>query len=229
MALTCASMAAEVQALAGRTGDTVLVTTDQIKIWFNEAQRDIVDRVPGLQAMGFKNRTSLDTTDTIRYAIADLTMDLTTQAAAAVHNVFYLDGAESRRLNFVHTDEFDDQWADPTHADAPRDKPHWWTRRGQYIEIVPLCASGYWDDDLRFDGDFYAADFTAGESTAYSDLCEADEGLKYYALSKAWRSIGNMNKAVDYSQQYEFWLDNYEHKNNRLNEWDGNLYSDDIA
>ncbi len=236
MALSCASMAAQVQALSGRTGDTVLVTTDQIRVWFNEAQRDVADRAPGLHALTFSNRTSLDVTDTLRYFLGDITAgDYTEQGVANIWNVFYLDGADSRKLAFVHTDEFDANWIDPTHADAARYRPRWWTRRGNSIEIVPMSGCAYWDKDLRFDGDFYPREFSAADTTRYSDLSEAEEGLVAYALAQAWRAIGSsggvqgaLMKAADYSRRYEGWLDNYEHKNNRLDEWPGNLYSDEI-
>jgi hypothetical protein len=229
-------MATQCQALCGRTGDTVLVTTDQIRTWFNEAQRDIADRVPGLHALIFSNKTSLDVTDTLRYALADITAgDTTEQEIANVWNVFYLDGEDSRRLTFVHTDEFDKNWIDPTHADAPRYRPRWWTRRGHAIEIAPMSGCGYWDHDLRFDGDVYPREFSAADTTRASDLSGAEEGLVSYALAQAWRAIGSAGgvqgallKAADYSRRYESWLDTYEHKNNRLDEWNGNLYDDDI-
>lgn len=234
MALTCASLAAEVQALCGRTGDTALITSGQIASWFNEAQRDIVDRVPGLHAMTFKNRTSLDVTDNLRYALAEITAgDYTEQGIANVWGVFYLDGIDSRRLSFMPVDEFDETFLDPTHGDAPRDRPRWWTRRGHAIEIAPLSGCGYWDKDLRFDGDFYARDFSSGDVTRYCDLSGADTGLKRYALAQAWRAIGSaggvtgaLMKARDYFEQYECWLDAYKAHNDRLLEWDGNLDSE---
>lgn len=229
MAQTCDEMATEVQALCGRTDDTVLIAAAQLTTWFNEAQRDIVDRIPGLHGMTFKNTTSHDTTQTLAYAIGDITAgDYTSQPISSIWDVWYLDGADSLRLHFVHTDEFDAQWPDPTNDDAVFDRPYWWTRRGSNIELVPLSGCSYCDKDLRFDGDFYARDLTAASADS-SDITGAEEGLKMYALAKAWRAIGDKVKAVDYSVQYEQWLDNYEHKNNRLNEWDGGLYSDNIA
>lgn len=236
MSLSCASLAARVQAQCGRTGDTVLITGEQVALWFNEAQGDIVERVPGLHAMTFKNTTSHDTTQTLRYALADITGgDYTTQGIAHVWNVSYLDGANSRQLDFVHTDEFDSQWPDPTNTNAPLGQPSHWTRRGQYLELRPVSSCAYCDKDLRFDGDFYARDFTT-DSTVASDLSRADEGLVSYALAQAWRAIGSAGggqaailRAIDYSQRYEMWLDNYERRNNSLVEWDGNMFSDNIV
>lgn len=227
MALSCASLAAQVQALCGRTGDTELVCVTQIARWFNEAQADIVNRCPGLHAMTFKNTTSHDTTQTLRYAIDDITAgDYTTQVISDIWDVQYLDGQNSCQLHFVHTDEFDAQWPDPTHSNSPFGKPHYWTRRGKYIEITPVCATGYCDKDLRFDGDFHAREFTSADSSRYSDLSQADEGLTDYALSKAWRAIGDIQRAVDYSISYEAWLDQYKADNDRLNCWGGGMYEE---
>lgn len=228
MPMCCASMAAEVKNLCGRTDDAVLITANQVTTWMNEAQRDIVLRVPGLHAMGFKNTASLDTTQTLRYAISDITLDYTTQVISTVWNVFYMDGQDSKRLHWVHTDEFDANWIDPTNSESVTGRPHHWTRRGAYIEIRPLCATAYCDKGLRFDGDMFGRDFTSGDSTKYSDLSEADEGLKDYALSKAWRAIGETVKAVDCSRQYENFIENYQVRNDRLLEWDGNVFSSDI-
>lgn len=229
MPMSCASMAAQVQALCGRTGDTELVCLTQIAKWFNEAQRDIVNRCPGLHAMTFKNTTSLDTTQSLRYSLNDITGgDYTEQVISDVWGVSYLDGQDSRKLSFVHTDEFDAQWPDPTHADSVFGKPRHWTRRAKNIEIRPVSACSYCDKDLRFDGDFHAREFTTADTTRYSDLSQADEGLSNYALCKAWRSIGDTRKAMDYSVQYEAWLTQYQADNDRLDSWGGGMYEDDI-
>lgn len=230
MALTCASMALEVQALCGRTGDTVLITAPQVMTWMNDAQDDVADDVRGLHALTFKNTTSLDTTQALRYALADITAgDYTTQPVMDIWNVFYLDGQDSKKLHFTHTDEFDANWPDPTHSDSVFGKPSHWTRRGGNLEIRPVCSSGYYNKDLRVDGQFYPREFTAGDATVYSDLSKADDGLKLYALSKAWRAIGQTAKAVDYSVQYEAWKEHYGTHAERLDAWSGNLYDDNIA
>jgi len=236
MTLSCVSLAADVQALCGRTDDNALVTTTRIMHWFNEAQKDIVNRIPGLHAVTFKNTTSLDTTASLAYALGDITAgDYTTQPVAHVWNVFFLDGNSSVRLAFVHTDEFDAHWIDPTNDAADFGKPKHWTRRGNNIEIRPVCDSAYYDYDLRVDGDFYPRDFTAADTTRYSDLSDVEEGLVHYALANAWRAIGNADgvggalaKAADFSHKYEDWLDGYAARNDRLSEWDGNLYSDEV-
>ena len=230
MAQTCAEMVAEVKRRCGRTGDTALITDDQVTTWLNEVQVDIVDRIPGMEALNFRNTDSLDTTGALRYALADITAgDYTSQQIAEICDVFYLDGASSIRLNFVHTDEFDANWPDPTSSDAQTGLPHHWARRGGNIEIRPLCGSGYWDTDLGFVGHVYARDFTGGDSTEYSDLSRADFGMKEFALAQAWRTIGDKLKASDFSESYVGWLDRYDLKQNRLNAWDGNLYSDNIG
>jgi hypothetical protein len=229
MALTCASMVSEVQALCGRTGDTVLICPTQVLRWFNDAQRDIAQDVRGLDALTFKNTGSLDTTAVLRYAIGDITGgDYTTQPVMDVWRVTYLDGQDSKKLTFVHTDEFDSNWPDPTHSDSVFGKPSHWTRRGSNIEIRPVCSSGYYDKDLRFDGQFYPREFTDADVTVYADISNADDLLKLYALSKAWHAIGKIDKGVDYSIQYDAAKSHYQDYAERLDAWTGGMYDDDI-
>lgn len=226
MAQTAAEMIAEVQRRCGRTGDTVLITAGQVATWLNEAQKDVVDRISGLPAVTYVNWTSLDTTQSLRYALGDLTFDYTAQTVSSVFNVFYMDatGNDCYRIFFAHEDEFNNEYYDATNANAVYDRPRHWTRQGQYLEMAPLCATGYCDKDLRVIGDFYPRD-VAADSTELSDLSQGDEGLKTYALSKAWRDIGQSAKASDFSRQYENWLDGYESRNNRLDQWNGGMYN----
>jgi len=236
MALTCASLALDVQALCGRTDDAVLVTTARVAEWLNEAQREIAQKIPGLHALTFKNTTSLDTTAVLAYSLSDITAgDYTTQVIGDVWNVFYLDGNDSQCLHFVHTDEFDANWPDPTDSDSVFGKPHHWTRRANNIEMRPVCSSGYYDKDLRFDGWFYPRDFTGGDSTQCSDLSCADHLLKEYALGKAWEAIGEADgvagallQAEKHQARYRDALDQYESRNNRLDAWDGDIFSSNI-
>ena len=54
---------------------------------------------------------------------------------------------------------------------------------------MKMCDSGYWDDDLKFVGDFYPLDFTT-DSTHSSDISGADELLIQYGIWQAWKAIG---------------------------------------
>jgi len=196
--LSCQEMIDEIQARCGRPNTTDLIDTTWCTRRINEAQKEIVEKYFLIPSLTFSNKTSLDTTGTVLYAVNEITVGDSSTANIACHitDVWYLDGNDSRQLTFLPIDEFDNKYPDPTHSDSVFEKPAYWTRRGtEYIEIVPYCASGYWDKDLRFDGDFYAADFTT-DSTSLSDISRASEGLILYGLWKAWAAIGMSNPSV---------------------------------
>ncbi len=235
MALIGSQLIDEVRAIVGREGstDSGVITDTRITRYLNEAQEAIVEECVGLHSMSFVNTTSLDTTAQLKYAISDITVgDLSTggERIARIWDVYYLDGEDSRHLTWMSTDEFDEKYPDATHSDIATGKPSHWTRRGQYIEIFPLPSSGYYDKDLRFDGDYYAADFTTNDATA-SDISLADEGLIAYAAWKAWGSISGKEatlEEVKWKMTYQEWLEGFKAKNDNLHEWDGNLYGNEL-
>lgn len=228
MALTGDSLTDEVQALCGRTDDTVLITDARVARWLNEGQRDVAGRVVGINSLNFKNITSTDFTQTLSYALTEWTVgDETEQGICHIHDAFYVDGADSIRLQEMFTDEFDLAYPDPTHSDIAFNKPTHWTRRGNSIEIFPVPACSYVDKDFRMDGDFYPEDFTTNDTT-YSDICGADEGLISFALSKAWRAIGEKAKSDEAKVDYEVWLAGYREQNDIIHAWDGNLYGQGV-
>ena len=239
MALTGAEMTDEVQALTGRTtAGEPLIDNTRVTRWLNEGQRDIAEKVPGLHALTFKNTDSLDTTQSLRYNMSDITVrdPTTTNNICHLFDVWYLDGVESFRLIYTMVDDFDSDYPDPTHSDMETQRSNRWTRRGNVIEIFPLSACAYVDKDLRFDGDYYPTDFTT-ETTEVSDISRADEGLIYYAVWKAWDSIGGTKakiEAVTAKKRYtnpdplpgeDFgWMEEYRDQNDSMYEWDGKLY-----
>lgn len=230
MALTGAKLTDEIQTLTGRAGSgEPLVDNTRCTRWQNEGQRKIVEKCPELHSMSFKNTTSIDTTQLLSYSIADITVgDSTDRTVCHIFDVYYLDGNESRHLTFIPTDEFDAAYPDPTHSDHSFTKPTHWTRRGNNIEMFPLCATAYCDKDLRFDGDFYARDFTT-EDASVGDISGADEGIIKYGVWQAWESIvgGQANALVAKAGFYE-WLNGFQEQNDTLHEWEGNLYGGDI-
>lgn len=231
MAYSCVSLIAEVKAVVGRTDDTVHITDARTMNWLNDAQDAIVEACPELDFLRFSNRTSLDTTVVLKYAISDITVGDETiyTKICYLNEIYYLDGVESVKLNFVMTDEFDKEWPDPTHADVPRGKPEWWTKRAGNIEIYPVCLTAYADNDLRFEGTRYAKEFTAADTTRVSDLSKADEGLLRWAVSRAWGYIGTADKEVLWDAKFNNWLADYKAQSERMHEWDGNLFSDNIT
>ena len=234
MALTGGELVDEVKAFVGRSNpdDAVLVTDTRITRALNAGQRKIVEKCPGLHSLTFKNTTSLDTTQVLQYAIADITVGDVSVAQTACHiwDVWYLNGNNTIKLIFAHTDEFDLEYPDPTHSDFVPDLPRHWTRRGNYIEIYPLCATAYCDKDLRFDGDFYPEDLTTNTGEE-SDISNADEGLIMYGIAEAWAAIGNpasMLKSQAWHNKFNVWLEEFKEQNDTLHEWNGNLYSDEF-
>jgi len=217
----------EIQALCGRTGDTVLVTSARCLRWQNDAQRIIAEKVPGLHELTFKNTTSLDTTATLRWSLADITSglsDITTENRIAhTFSAWYLDGNNSKKLTYVPVDEFDEMYPDPTNSDIPHTLCNVWTRRGNYVEIMPICLTEYHDDDLRFDVGVYPIELSAALSSSLND---ADEGLIAYGVWQAFIAIGAekaMDAAVWRTKFYE-WLEEYQSQNDTMHEWSGNWY-----
>lgn len=197
-ALPCNEIIDEIQARCGRPNATDLIDATWLTRRINEAQKLIVEGIPLLRSNVFKNTESFDTTGTIRYAIADITVGDDTDKNRPFHitDVWYLDGQDTRRLTYQPVDLFDAEHPDPTHSDMNFEKPAYWTQRGNvYIEMYPYCASSYWDMNLRFDGDYYAADFTT-DSTQLSDISRADEGLTLYGVWQSWKAIGMSNPSV---------------------------------
>ena len=222
----------EIREIVGRPGAAAsgVITDARVTRWLNEAQTEIVDKCVGLHGMSFKNTTSLDTTAVLKYAIADITVGDTSveDAVCRVTDVWYLDGNETRQLQFMMTDEFDEQWPDPTHSDIPLTIPSAWTRRGVYIEIMPLGVTAYYDKDLRFDGDRYAGDLTTNDA-AGSDITGADEGLIAYGAWKAWGAIGGPKATLEelkWKRNWDNWLDDFRDQNDDLDEWDGKMFGD---
>lgn len=236
MPLTGAQINDEIQAIVGRPGgNDPLIDNTRCTRWVNEAKRELCERNPGIEKLVFKNTDSLDTTTQLRYALADITVGDTSVEDRICHitDVWYLDGLESVKLAFVFTDEFDSKWPDPTHENIPLERPKWWTRRGDNIEIFPLCASAFCNKDLRFDGDFYDGDFTTGDTTS-SDISGADNVFIAYGIWKAWEAIGTqvpnaLQEAKNWQINYERELNEFRRHENRLTAWDSHMYSDGLT
>lgn len=235
MAKTGAQLTDSVQTNVGRLEDPVLIDNTLVTEFLNEAQRKIADEIPGMHSLTFKNTTSFDTTQVLQYNIRDITVgdltpvdfgDTTANTVNRIFNVHYLDDNESRRLTFVHTDEWD-KISDPTNVNLlPFTRANSWTRRGDFVEIRPICLTENCDNDLRFDGDYYPTDFTT-ETACKSELRKADEGLVFYATSRAWGAIGgeSINEAK-WLAKFNAWLEDYKQRNDDLYEWDGDIFSD---
>jgi hypothetical protein len=228
MSYTCQELIDEVRAQIGREEDTVLITEERVLRWLNDAQDEICEQIPGIHELELKNTDSVDFTTTLSYPLADFTShlaDVTTENRICyVWDIFYKNGADSYRIDFTPTDEFDTMVIDPTHTDAELSRPQYWTRRGNSIEMIPLCLTEWCDKDIRLDGCVYPINFTGVDSTQVSSLKKADEGLISYAVYKAWVAIGNSENASMWMGKFNAWLTDYRDKNNVMHAWDANLY-----
>ncbi len=244
MALSCANLIDEVQAIIGRPGDTELVDTTRATRWLNEAQRIIAERVPALRPLMVDN-TSLTTDQQLSYNLVDLTVgdetavtmaDTTVSVINRIFGIGYVDGANSRQLRYTHIDEWD-KTVDPSSSDFAEGIPFRYTRRANAIEIRPIADT---TKPLRIIGDRWPVDFTTNSSSV-SELERADEGLIMFAQGKAFKAMGDpqsiaRSKIIDkeFSNQNpgpneEFgWLEEYARRENELHGWDGDLLSDDI-
>ncbi|HIJ71146.1 MAG TPA: hypothetical protein HPP87_07260 [Planctomycetes bacterium] len=244
-ALTCKDMIDEIQLRIGRPdadthGNEIVDMTWCTRV-LNEAQRVIVQTVPGLSCLHFSNRSTFDTTGTYQYTITDLTYgDSTTdRGVCRVTDVWYLDGNQSRQLTFKPRDEFDSEHPDPTHSSESFGRPSQWTMRNNTtIDTWPYCSSGYWDKDMRFDGDFYPKEFTT-DVTGASDISMSDEGLILYGVWKAWQVIASGNPALagevrsakrawsnpdPRAGEDVGWLEKFGRRHEIMIGWDSNLY-----
>lgn len=229
MALTGAQLTDEVQAATGRTGDTVLIDNTRITRWLNEAQEKIAEECPNLDCLQFTNTSSIDTTEVILYPVNEITVgeSTTCERVCYIYDVFYLDGVESRRLEFVHPDVFDEEYPDPTHSDIPKSRPTHWTMQadlsGGYVKIMPMCVTAYCDDDLKFVGSFYPGEFTV-EDASVSDLRGCDDALSAYAAAKAWGYIGKTEEEAKWWTKFQGEIDRIQTKSARSHGWEGNIF-----
>ncbi len=253
--LTGESLVDEVRALVGREGANAqgVITDDRVTRWLNEGQRRIAEECPGLPELEFRNPaigeattafTHTIATDTVNYAISDLTFaggadynDLTDEKAIFISSVWHIDGANSLRLRFFPTDEFDQFLIDPTSSEVVTDRPSRWTRRGNNIEVAPRPSSTYNGDGLRIDGMRTPQEFTTNDSTE-SELNNVDEGLIMYGVAKAWNAIGGVEAMVKADiEMRKFtnpnppltqdigWLERYKDKYSAMESWDANIYT----
>ncbi len=228
----------EVQAACGRSGDTELVTDTRVTRWLNEAQREVAERIPGLLALDLNEINGFTcVTETSSYNLADMTghingnhlSDATSYNwVAHVFEIYFRKGSESYSLDFRPNRTFDGGLIDFTDEDHQASKPRKWTRRGDNIQMYPLCDDINTGTPLRVVGSWYPLDFTLG-SSCESDLDDADEGLILWATMKAWGRIGNDKGRENEGRwrlKFENWLDRHKDKNDRMHEWDANLYGD---
>jgi len=90
---------------------------------------------PELQERSTTNST---TSGTYRYHLVD---DFTLTRFKDLQSIVLSDGVLSRKLQWLHYHQFDEQWPDPTALSSGR--PHSYTTRGNYVEFFPVPDSSY--------------------------------------------------------------------------------------
>ncbi len=239
MSLTGEQLTDEVRAMVGRdsTSDEGVITDARVARWLNEAQRDIAEKCLGLDVLQFDSTSLTYITDDMTYDIGDITFgDSTAEDVLHIHDLWHLDGANSIKLAFMPTDEFDFALIDPTSSDHSNERPTRWTHRGNNIEVAIRPSSTYNGDTLRVTGSRYPAEFGTNDATA-SELPHADDGMIYYAVAEAWAAIGGPNgeaEATKWRRRYSnphpatesdyAWLEDYADHHSRMESWPGNLY-----
>jgi len=242
MALTGAALTDEVQALCGRPSNQVLLTNARVTRWLNEAVKKIAEECPDLEELQFDNTDSFDTTETDIYAVNEITVGDATGEDTVCHifDVFYLDGNESRHLEYIHPDDFDDEWPDATHSDIPKSRPTHWTRQGDlsggYVKMMPFCLTEYCDKDLRITGSMYPGDWDT-EDTTEGRLKDCDEAIIAYGVWKGFQAIGDEQKAYLWKKKWSNpdpltgedygELEKIRFRSSREHAWDGNIFYED--
>lgn len=210
MAKTCTELITRVKQLIGRPGTANSnLSIDEIVLdALNEAQVEIVRKIPNVLDLQVKDTTTLDTvTDQYEYSLTGFD-----PAIAHLMTVWILDGTSSVRLIYKHKDNFDKLW--PVVSSVTSGLPSYYTRRGSKIEFNCPVSSEYNGKDIRVDYCKWAADFDSTSSTETSDLIKADKGLILYSWSEALRVLARGNSmmlaiADEKRMLFNEWLDNY--------------------
>jgi hypothetical protein len=240
MSLTLTEMIAEVRSNVGRLTDTTVITDTRITRWLNDSQRHIVREIVGLVGRDVKDITSLSlVSDQLSYDISSITPKV-----AHMLKAFYYDAntgsTETSNMDYLALDEFDEKFPRPDVITT--DRPRSWTRRGNSIEVIPIPSATFADDPgnkvLRINYTAYAPDLSgASDESELSIMEDADEGLLYYATSKAWEMIGSDAKYILWMQKFTRpndpegkagWLERYKEKSDAMIAWDGNILFDGI-
>ena len=230
--MTCEALVDEIQALTGRTGDTVLITDARCTRWLNEAQEKIVDEIPGLQSREIQDATSLYcVSDEASYSFASFCAGY---RVAHPLDLWYNNGSDSHQMNYMPEDEFDEFYPDITSADFSPQKPINWTVKGTNIVVGPrpdsdyaVNAAGDLTGVFKFTYTAYAEDFNTTDAT-YSDITRSGKGLILYSVAEAWGAIGSEEKRIIWEARFNDWVEEYKDKNGKMLAWDNSILKDEL-
>jgi len=209
---TCAELITTVRARAGRSNDSVLITTSFVLDALNEAQLHIVRKSPGLE--------DLNTIDETTFTIStdDTEVDISTLDPAHIGKIWILNGEDTRQagLKYVDKEKFFEDYI-PI-SEQSESEPWKYTRYGRKIYFNCPVSSDYDSLNLRIDYTAWATPFPDVESTAQSELSNSDKGLILFALTEVYDTIalsvpGVQNKATKTRLMFEEWLSEYQDYN----------------
>jgi hypothetical protein len=201
--MTLTELITEVQALTGREDDTVLITQARVVRFLNDAQDVIARACVGHLDLETKDADAITiATGTYSYSFAAIT-----PAVLHLLDAYYMDGAQSYKLCYRDTADFDEDYPDPTvYSGTPSE----WTRRGSSIEVYPLPTSAENGKYIRLNYTKAPTAFSVSSLSASCTMTDADKGLIYYAVSEAFRAIGgHQAEADDYKKWFYEWLGDY--------------------
>lgn len=201
---TLGNLVTEIQALTGRVADTEIVTTARCVRWLNEAQFDAAKYCRGHVDLEYKHPTAITlATDTYSYSLASL-------SPALLHflRAHYLDGDNSRELEYVATEDFDKDYPSP--ADLLTGIPTEVTKRGNTIEVYPVPTSAEAGKYVRLDYIKRPTVFAVGSLSALCDMSDADELLIDFAVSKAFKAIGGADAMAQSNLYFQYYLNSRE-------------------
>lgn len=209
---TCAELIATIRARAGRSNDSVVITTAFVLDALNEAMLHIVRKSPGL--------IDLVTEDVTTFTIAtdDTTVDISSLDPAHIDKIWILNGEDTRRkgLEFMPKDEFFRRFINI--ADESEQEPWIYTRYGKTLYFNCPVSSDYNGLNLRIDYTKWATVFPDVASTNTSDLLNSDKGLIHFALAEIFDTLALSvprleTKALKTRIMFNAWLEEYQDYN----------------
>lgn len=212
---TCANLIATIRARAGRSNDTVLITTSFVLDALNEGQLGIVKRIP--------RQIDLDKSDSETYQIStdDTSINITTLDPAHIGGIWILNGSSTRRagLKYLPLDEFRRKY--PLVSEESASEPVEYTRQGNTIYFNCPVSSDYNELYLRIDYTKKPDEFDSVDSDETSELSDSNEGLILYTLAKVYNELALAQpkfetKAIKTLALFEKWLAEYMEYNDML-------------
>jgi hypothetical protein len=207
-----ATLISNVRARVGRSNDTTLITPQFVLDALNEAQQEVVHRIP--------RQIDMDKTDTTTFTIStdDEGFSLSLFDNLHIGGIWILNEAATRQrgLDYKPLKQFRELYIPVSSQGAG--EPTVYTRQGNDILFNMPVASGFNNLKLQIDYTDKPADFASVASTATSELSDSNKVLTFFAIATCFdamavavpRFIANALKAW---QDYEKWLARYRDDN----------------